>query len=475
MSDRHDKSPAKPSAQSGDAMPPVIFHWGQELAAATGEKWDDKDWPEPAPAPSIFDDEQDEEVAAALRADLAELVGADGKGRPAGTIAPEDAEIAAAVRGIEANFANWKLATANTAIAALRGLLNRTQSFAARRAGMREKVRAADARLAAVRDIPDGVRQPLLVKSAAVLAAIDVKGGLDWEVEADVIEFGDAVTAAEAMERKRADLRADVQAAVERMAAERGLRDDERGPLQERRDPLLAVVARSGGVEAGVDAEVAEFVKAVDGAIAQAKAGVFVGPSGVSASRVATVSFAGAYEAALAVLNDLASKGWRFRDEPAVIAYVGRQPAVKAAMEAAAAAREQAAAERAAKELEQQRAREARAATPVVFTFGKGDPLYDALEVRQYDIDNGAWRQLTTQSAQAADRGRSRKVDDFELVTTIGGKAISFHVHGPRFAKGDPTPGAFMADGANPKSKQVPMDVIQAIVKSKGRPKAWDT
>lgn len=480
MSEHHGKSQTGSSAPSDAGIPPVIRDWGQQLAAAAGETWEDQDWPDPPSAPSIFDDEEDEAVAAALRADLAKLVGPDGKSRPDGTIAREDADITDAVRGIEASIAGWKLATANKAIAALGKLLDDTNKWVRKRTEMRKEVLAANARLETVKDIPLAVRQQLLEKPAVVLAAINEKGGLDWEVEADVVQFGKAVDAAVAMERQRAELRVAVQAAGERMAAERGLRDDERGPLLKQRDTVLATIDRDGGrEEAGVDAEVAKFVKEVDSAIAQAKAGVFVGTGkgGVNAIKVAASNFQNdnAYNAAIEVLNDLSAKGWRFRDEKALTAYVSQQPKVKEAQEAAAAARERIAAERAAAERQQQEKQEARARTPAVFTFKRGDPLRNELVVREYDITQGAWQQLTTQSAEASAKGRNRKEDDFELVTQIDGMKISFHVHGPKYSKGAPTSGALMVDDHNPKNTQVPTAIVEAIVRLRKRPKAWDT
>lgn len=123
-------------------------------------------------------------------------------------------------------------------------------------------------------------------------------------------------------------------------------------------------------------------------------------------------------------------------------------------------------AERARRE---QAIREARAKSPVVYTYDKDLVRGQVIKVTEYDIENGTWRQLVSDNK---DRPRS----DQELVVDIDGHTISFHLHGPKFSKGQPIPGGVMIDSREgPGAMQTPSDIIKSILGHHPRPSSWDT
>jgi hypothetical protein len=294
------------------------------------------------------------------------------------------------------------------------------------------------------------------------------------------------------MEAKRAEMISDVAEQTRLVEAAKDLTPEERKEILRLRQVAVASIARDGGWDWEVMADVVLLEKAVAEALAAAAKraeppssgavgrdpapsqpepsqppGIVVGTAGLSTVIQLSMSstLSAAWKEADIVLKRLQAAGTVFPNVAAIIDTVAKDPAVAPKLAEAALARQQRearAAEDAKRKLE---AEAARSKSPVVWEFaGRRDPI----KVTQYDIVQGQWRQLTQEK-----RSGKRPETDWELVVTIGSDEIAFHLHGPPYPKGSPTAGEVMLNGRMTNT-QTTGDVISAILSAHPRPGSWD-
>ncbi len=261
-------------------------------------------------------------------------------------------------------------------------------------------------------------------------------------------DLEDAIGEAHAAATLRLRLRGAVEQQSDRFDAIGWLTDEERAMFNERVRQALAIIAVHGGSDPAAEAEPGKLGELVDKIQAAVDArSVVVGQSDVGAVKIATNYFDATFDAALAVLKGFETQKRKFRDLPALIAEVGKDPDVIEAKQKAA---------------EEQIQRN----TILCTISAQGQKI----NITEYDVKRGRWEMVTTARGDGGQRD-----NDYGLTMTIDGVLISCHLHPPKFSGGQPTSGGFKYPGSDPGLNQTPSGMIAPILKHHGRPAAWDT
>jgi hypothetical protein len=150
------------------------------------------------------------------------------------------------------------------------------------------------------------------------------------------------------------------------------------------------------------------------------------------------------WKAALDVLKQMEKAGTDYKSVDEIIQAVEADPKVKQERAAANV-------QRAAREAEEKE----KAESPELYDYGR----YGILT--EYHIKKGTWQLIP-----------GRKKPDYELITTVGEHAYSFHVHPPQFGGRRPIAGQVMRNGRMTDTA-TPDNVIDFIINAKGLPAGW--